>query len=559
MHIRQVSARFSLGENCDRMPLFELRQALLEGFSSAVGAVSDGVRALVQDRFAKEALDFIARHEKRGGLLQRRVCRWRVERVLMREGIDVRAAAGQIFGAGDFRLVTEGHETFEKGLGGAGLLRPGRRDLHGHSIEEPFDKSLKGPCEMSQEQHCDLLIIGGGAAGVFAAIKAKTMARGARVVVLESAARALQKVKISGGGRCNVTHSCFDLARLLTHYPRGHKQLRPVMSRFGPLDTIRWFEDRGVRLKTEDDGRIFPTTDDSETIVGCLLETAERVGVEVLTKQTIKELHHTGKAFSAEGRDVRWRAKSVLLATGGSPVAHGWLTAFQHPLVPLVPSLFTFNLSEARFKELAGVSLPHVKVSFADPLPPLTQEGPMLFTHWGLSGPAILKLSAWGARALAEVNYRGKVRIDLLPEHNQDKIRTELLNYKRAHSQRKVSLEGPLPLPRRLWTALASDGIPQGAIWGEVSDKWFGRVAETCKRLTLDLVGKSTFKEEFVVAGGLALSEVNLKTMESKRQPGLFVAGELLDVDGLTGGFNLQNAWATGFVAGQGMAERFLG
>ena len=350
------------------------------------------------------------------------------------------------------------------------------------------------------------------------------------------------------------------MPQLLSHYPRGHKQLRPLLARFGPRETMLWFEERGVRLKTEADGRVFPVSDHSESIVDCLLETARSAGVELHCRRTVKQLNSLPgqsssqgeSSYEAQDREGCWRSPVVLLATGGSAASHPWLENLGHHPVPLVPSLFTFN--EERFTQLSGLSLERVKVSFAPPLPPMIQEGPLLFTHWGLSGPVILKLSAWGARVLADVDYRAKLRLDLLPGLSQEDLRGLLHDCKHTHPRRVIANDGPLPLPKRLWRALCLDQGSQ--TWGETPDRWLNQMAEECKRMPLNMLGKGTFKEEFVAAGGVPLREVDLKSLESLHSPGLFLAGEVLDVDGLTGGFNLQSAWAGGWVAGTGMAER---
>ena len=386
----------------------------------------------------------------------------------------------------------------------------------------------------------DLVVVGAGAAGMFAAIRARSLAPRARIVVLEAAARPLQKVKISGGGRCNVTHACFDLARLLEHYPRGHRELRPLLSRFGPRDTMEWFESRGVRLKTEADGRVFPVTDNSQTIIDCLLKEAR--DVELLCKTPVTRIEPGYRVYS---KDRAWKTPRVLLATGGNPLGWAWLQELGHTIVPPVPSLFTLTIDEATFKELAGISVEHVKATVFS-----QQEGPLLFTHWGVSGPAILKLSAWDARELHQCGYKAKLRLDLVPALNQEQIARKLKDFKREQKRKGLGNDSPLPLPRRLWKTLT--GVDERA-WGETPDKALNRLAERCKRLELNIVAKGQFKEEFVTAGGVPHNEVDLRTMESRKIPKLYLAGEVLNVDGLTGGFNFQNAWAGGWVAGESL------
>lgn len=391
----------------------------------------------------------------------------------------------------------------------------------------------------------DVLVIGGGAAGFFGALEVKRLRPDWRVCILEAAGRPLSKVRISGGGRCNVTHGCFQLDQLVAHYPRGQKQLLSVFSRFGPRDTMDWFEQKGVPLKTEADGRVFPQSDNSASIVDCLLGEARRRGVEVHLNTRAQALE-PGQVTTGQGV---WRSSRILLATGGAPTVYPWLSALGHQVVPPVPSLFTLNVSDRRLEGLAGVSVANVR-GVLETQPPIRQEGALLVTHWGLSGPVILRLSAWGARALASLNYRCKVRLDLLPECSEAELR-ELFFARRKTSHKHVSGDCPVALPRRLWQSLSEIQLP----WSKCSDKELNRLVNRVKACTFEISGKGVFKEEFVVAGGVPLAEVDLRTMESKCCPGLYLAGEVLDVDGLTGGFNFQNAWATGYLAGQGMSR----
>lgn len=380
-----------------------------------------------------------------------------------------------------------------------------------------------------------VIVIGGGAAGYFAALRA---AERHEVTILESAARPLGKVRISGGGRCNVTHDCPELSRLVIHYPRGGKTLRPVLQRFGCPDTRKWFEDRGVPLKVEPDGRVFPVSNSSESIIECLEKEAARLHVEVITKTPAS---HLERGFTVEGR----AADAVILACGSAPAGYRMAEAMGHTLIPPVPSLFTFTIADERLEGLPGLSLPWVKASLGD----ITQEGPLLITHWGLSGPAILKLSAWGARVLADCNYQAELRLDLLPEMNDEQLRQALLAGK--SSKKQISAIPPIPFPKRLWERwVTCAGIDPRKAYAEVPDKQLNRLTEAIKRATFKVQGKGVFKEEFVTAGGVPLAEVDLATMQSRTCPGLYLAGEILDVDGVTGGFNFQSAWATGWVAG---------
>lgn len=392
-------------------------------------------------------------------------------------------------------------------------------------------------------------MVGGGAAGIFAALRVRELAPQHRVLVLESATHPLQKVKISGGGRCNVTHACFDLSRLLSFYPRGHKELRPILSRFGPAQTMEWFEQRGVPLKTESDGRVFPVSDRSQSIIDCLLGEAERLGVEVRTRATVVGLERQAQGFALTLRQESLLCRRLLLATGGNAQAWSWAAELGHHPVAGVPSLFTFTLKDPRFTELAGLSVEVARGKLAG----IRQEGPVLFTHWGLSGPLILRLSAWGARELAERDYHMPLALDLLPELAQEEVLVRLLEVQQRTPQRQLGTDCPFALPRRLWRALL--GEMGGQPWHRCPRKALNRLVEDLKNLQLEVVGKGVFKEEFVTAGGVPLGEVDLRTMESKLCPGLFFAGEILNVDGLTGGFNFQNAWATGWTAAQGIAQ----
>lgn len=388
----------------------------------------------------------------------------------------------------------------------------------------------------------DAIVVGGGAAGVFAALRARSLNPRLSLCVLESAARPLRKVAISGGGRCNVTHDCDDVDLLVEHYPRGGRRLGRILSRFMPADTRAWFESRGVRLKVEADGRLFPVTDSSQTVIDCLLREASRVGTEIRTGHQVRRVKRGFEVVSSQGT---LRASRVLLAPGGSTRAWQWAAALGHQVVPPVPSLFTFKIRDPRLEGLQGVSLPHV----VGRLEGVTQEGPLLITHWGLSGPVVLRLSAWGARELFAAGYRSELLLDLVPELSVEEVRERLL----ARSRGKI--RAGFGIPRRLWERLlAHAGLDPNVPWREAPRKGLNRLAEELKRSSFAVRGKGVFKEEFVTAGGVPLAEVDLGTMESKLVPGLFFAGEVLDVDGLTGGFNFQNAWATGWIAGEGLA-----
>lgn len=403
------------------------------------------------------------------------------------------------------------------------------------------------------------MVLGGGAAGFFAAIRAAELAPDAKVVLLEATSTPLQKVRISGGGRCNVTHHQFDPAVLVTKYPRGAKELRGVLSRFGPRDTMAWFEARGVALKTEPDGRVFPTTDDSETICAALVEAARKAGVEVRTNATIARATPELRLTLKDGATLD--AAALCLATGSNPRGIDLAQALGHTIVPPVPSLFTFDVQDPRLDGLAGVSVQHVKAKAIVGGKTFEQEGPLLITHWGLSAHAVLRLSAWAAHEFHDAGYRAELVVDLVPEIKEDALRQKA-DLAREMYGRSTLAAHPLVdgVPRRLWERLvvAAGGEPEMR-WAEVPKRGVSQLVEQLKRAKFQVSGKGPFKEEFVTAGGVARAEVDWRTMESKRVPGLFFAGEVLDVDALTGGFNLQNAWSTGWVAGGGMAARLGG
>lgn len=407
----------------------------------------------------------------------------------------------------------------------------------------------------------DVLVIGGGAAGFFAAIACAEDNPKRRVTLAERTSHVLGKVKISGGGRCNVTHACFDPARLVTFYPRGGQALRGPFSRFQPRDTITWFERRGVALKTEADGRVFPTTDDSQTILDCLTTAARHAGVTLKLYADFQTLRPAvGGGFDAVSSDGHvLHAKRVILATGSNPQGWEWARALGHTLIAPVPSLFTFTIPDPRLDGLAGLSVPHARVTLEVPgtSAVLAQEGALLVTHWGLSGPAILKLSAWGARALHAVDYRANLRVQWDGTHTLAEW-TEALRQARGALGKKTfaTSAGPVPLPQRLWTRLATAAnLLPTTRWGDATNEQLARLAEEIQNGGYRMRGKSTFKEEFVTCGGVHLDDVDFRTMESKRQPGLYFAGEVLDVDAVTGGFNFQNAWTTGWLAGHAAAQ----
>jgi len=403
-------------------------------------------------------------------------------------------------------------------------------------------------------QRMRVIVMGGGAAGFFGAIAAAEAAPDAQVTLVEAAAKPLGKVRISGGGRCNVTHHCFDPVLLVQHYPRGGKALRGAFTRFQPQDTVAWFKRRGVRLKTEADGRMFPTTDDAETIVDCLMRETRRVGVTLRTKAAVTAVEKTAGGFTVMLKSGEPLAcDRLLLATGSHPPGHRLAAQLGHTIVPPVPSLFTFNVPDKALHELAGVAVDPVEAKLVVPdTKPLTQTGPLLVTHWGLSGPAVLKLSAWGARSLHDASYRATLQVNWLPSMTAEHIRAALVAAKQAVPKRAIANHCPLDLPKRLWRYWVQQaGLDDSVTWANLPKKALNQLVEAIARGTFQIQGKGVFKEEFVTCGGVKLSEVNFQTMESRRCPGLYFAGEVLDIDGVTGGFNFQSAWTTGWLAGQ--------
>ena len=401
-----------------------------------------------------------------------------------------------------------------------------------------------------------VVVVGGGAAGIFAAIACAEASPSTEVMVLEKSPKFLAKVRISGGGRCNVTHACFDAREFASRYPRGGKELIGPLQKFSARDTVAWFEARGVRLKTEEDGRMFPTTDSSETIIDCLLQAAKSAGVELRVNFGLHAARRMGGEFEillSNGENSS--CDRLLLATGGCRAAAAGQAAvsFGHTVAAPVPSLFTFHIETEWLRELAGVSVGSVEVSVTNA--ELRERGPVLVTHWGLSGPAVLRLSAWGARKLHALDYKFPLLINWLPEFTVKKI-SAAFQARRESQGAKLLINAPLaPLTARLWEALVTaSGIPRETRWASLTRMQQDQLVQQLARTELAVTGKSLNKEEFVTCGGVRLAEVNFKTMESRVCPGLYFAGELLDLDGLTGGFNFQAAWTTGWIAGRAMA-----
>ncbi len=401
----------------------------------------------------------------------------------------------------------------------------------------------------------DLIVVGGGAAGFFSAITCAEQSDKS-VLILEKTSTLLQKVRISGGGRCNVTHACFDPRELSTNYPRGEKSLIGPFHRFAAGDTVEWFEQRGVALKTEDDGRMFPTSDDSQTIIDALLTAAENAGVSIRTSEGVRSVTATDAGFELTTESgSTYSAGHVLLATGGTRSAAGAKLAedLGHELKPATPSLFTFKIDDPRLDGLAGLSVDNAEVRI--PGTKLESSGPVLITHWGLSGPGILKISAWGARELAERSYRFDVSVNWVPGTD---VASVIADQRTSERKRQLSSRSPFPsIPKRLWLRfLDAAGVADTTTWAELPKKQAAALVRQLADATFTVDGKSTNKAEFVTCGGVALNQINFQTMESKIVPGLYFAGEIIDVDGVTGGFNFQNAWTNGFHAGSDIASR---
>jgi predicted Rossmann fold flavoprotein len=399
----------------------------------------------------------------------------------------------------------------------------------------------------------DVVIAGGGAAGVFAAIACAEASPGLKVTVLEKSSQLLAKVRISGGGRCNVTHACFDPRELSSYYPRGGAALRGPFTVFQPRDTVEWFKSRGVKLKTEPDGRMFPVTDASSTIIDCLVRSAREAGVEFLMNCGLERVEHAEGGFVLTlSRGEPLQCNRLMLSTGGCRGEHPALS-LGHALEPPVPSLFTFHIGAPWLHQLAGTTLEMAEVSV--PGFNLCERGGLLITHEGLSGPAVLRTSAWGARALHGVNYKFPVKVNWLPHLNREAVAAQLEARASAQSAKYVINTPVPPLTARLWESLVvAAGISRETRWTGLSRAGRHHLIEQLIGTEFSVTGKSMNKEEFVTCGGVRLSEVNFKTMESRVCPGLYFGGELLDIDGVTGGFNFQAAWTTGWIAGRAMA-----
>jgi len=409
------------------------------------------------------------------------------------------------------------------------------------------------------KEKAPIIIAGGGAAGFFAAIRCAEQQQERPVILLEKSRHLLSKVKVSGGGRCNVTHACFDVQELIKNYPRGASELIAPFHRFNPAHTIEWFEQRGVKLKTEADGRMFPVTDSSQTIVNCLLNAAEKSGVSIITNSGITDLippaNNQDNWQVIDSGNKNWKAHQVMIATGSSNTMWNLLKKMGHHLEVPVPSLFTLNLAKNNLlSDLPGITVSDVSVKIGGTK--ITTTGNLLVTHWGISGPAVLRLSAWGAKTLYDLNYRTPIEINWINPLGSTETLEKLNIHKKEFSKQLVSANSLFNLPQRLWKRITEMAqIPETLRWADMSNKLMDALTKQLTQTTLFMTGKSTFKDEFVTCGGIRLNEVNFKTMESKLFNRLYFAGEVLNIDAITGGFNFQAAWTCGWIAGNSMAE----
>ncbi len=404
-----------------------------------------------------------------------------------------------------------------------------------------------------------IAIIGAGAAGCFAAANIPYR-EGQEVAIFEKMGKVLQKVKVSGGGRCNVTHECFEVPELLTRYPRGKQLLRKSLYQFTPADTISWFEQRGVQLKTEADGRIFPVSDDSQTIIDAIWQEMMQQKVQVYYQKSVTAIHKENDRFNLQFADgTNYVPDKILITAGGFPKAdqYNWLTAMGHTIQLPVPSLFTFNIPGNKVTELMGVSVPNATIKITGSK--ITQSGPLLITHWGMSGPAVLKTSAIGARELADRNYHFTILVNWLFDVTDIDLREMLHDIRKESGSQLVMHKNPFGLPKRLWEFLIDQcGINETTRWGELPAAAQNKLVGNLLRNAYEVKGKTTFKEEFVTCGGITLSEIDPQTMQSRKHPGLYFAGEILDVDGITGGYNFQHAWSSGWIAAQDMQKETI-
>ena len=401
-----------------------------------------------------------------------------------------------------------------------------------------------------------LIVTGGGAAGFFCAVNAARLNPALEVVILEKSNKLLSKVKVSGGGRCNVTHACYSIAEMIKKYPRGASFLKKAFHHFFTVDTVNWFEERGVKLKTEVDGRMFPVTNSSQTIIDCLMKEANIYNVAITMNKEVRELVKDNGQWKLVCRDAEiFETDFICIASGGYPkiIQYDWLKKVHQQIEEPVPSLFTFNMPGNGVTALMGVAVENVNVKIAGSK--LAESGPLLITHWGMSGPAILKLSAWGARELSACNWQFTIIVNWIPEFNENSLRERIQKLRFELAAQKIVNRNPFNLPNRLWEhLLVQTGINPDLRWADLPAREQNKLIKILCANEFAVKGKTTFKEEFVTAGGVQLSEIDFNTMQSKLYPGLFFAGEIINVDGITGGFNFQNAWTTGWIAAKAIS-----
>ena len=404
----------------------------------------------------------------------------------------------------------------------------------------------------------DLIVIGGGAAGFYGAIQSAELNPDLSILILEKSNKLLSKVKVSGGGRCNVTQHCFDAAQLAKHYPRGEKPLKNLFKKYQAQNVVDWFASKRIALKAEEDGRMFPTTDSSQTIIDCFLNEAVKHQIKIELETAVLGITQQQDLLQVQCNAGKvYIAKKVLLATGGNPNLqfYQWIQNLGHQIMPPIPSLFTFNDSQKHFKDLMGIAVPDAEVKIASTK--FSHSGPVLITHWGLSGPAVIKLSAWAAEYLHQVNYQFTALVSWIGNVKEDILREELIDHKGKQGKQKVYNNPLFALPNRLWQLLCSLAeIDEQKIWAELPQKNINKLIEGLIRSSFQIKGKTTFKEEFVTCGGVALSDIDLETMESKKIKNLFFAGEVLNIDGETGGYNFQAAWTTSYIAAKKISQR---
>ncbi len=403
----------------------------------------------------------------------------------------------------------------------------------------------------------DLIVIGGGAAGFFGAIQAVEMKPTLKVLILEKSNKILSKVRISGGGRCNVTHHCYNPFELAHHYPRGEKVLKNTFKSFHAEHVVNWFASKGVALKAEDDGRMFPTTDTSQTIINCFVLRTQALNIKIEMGRAVTRIEQGRNGLTISCSDgAAYETKKVLITTGGSPnkQSYNFIADLNHTIREPIPSLFTFNDSENKFKDLMGIAVPSAEVKIAGTK--FLQTGPILITHWGLSGPAVIKLSSWAAEHLHQSNYQFTALVNWLGQAKEDEIRATLVEYKSSKRKQKVLSNALFSLPQRLSERLCRLAeIDDTKTWQDLPQKKINKLIEFLIRCPFEIKGKTTFKDEFVTCGGVDLSEVNFETMESRKLRNVFFAGEVLNIDGETGGFNFQTAWTTGFIAAKAITS----